>query len=404
MDLCIITIQAEVSGTIGGVSTHVKELSNILKKYGHRVVVICPSHPEYPDRDYQEIFDDVLYFCIGKTSLETKTAIWNQASIDIFAKLRQKYDFKLIFSEGIAAQGIIRSSHFGDIPSFCFLHNFGVTHFYNILKEVDSFTSLLYYSCITIPRLIVRILKDEIPTYKACSTVLSCSTHNAMRLRKFYRVRERSILLIPNWINTVEFAPNPESRELGRKHWNLQSNSLVFLLVGSLYLPKGFQVAIKSFGKFLKNNGDAVLLIAGNGRHKNDLKYLASKLGLIDGHHIRFLGEVHRSKLPLLYNAADIFLMPSLFLEVLPYTLLEAMSCGLPFIGSRLGGVREAAGDVGILIRPGDHRAMAEAMADLARNHEKRKNLGSLGRKRVEKLFSQKATFPVIHQLMQRLT
>lgn len=404
MDLCIITIQAEISGTIGGVSTHVKELSNILIKYGHRVVVICPSHPNYPDRDYQKIFDDVLYFCVGNTSLETKTALWNQASIIAFTKLAQIYDFQLVFSEGIAAEAIIRNSHFNNIPSFCFLHNFGVTHFYNVLKEVNNLSSLLYYFSITMPRLFVKILRNEIPTYRACSLLLSCSKHNAERLRKFYRVRERSILVIPNWINTEEFSPNSESRELGRKYWNLQSDELVFLLVGSLYLPKGFQIAIKSFCRFLENNEDALLLIVGSGRHKNVLKHLASKLGLIDGHHIRFLGEVHRSKLPLIYNSADIFLIPSLFLEVLPYTLLEAMSCGLPFIGSRLGGIREAAGDVGILIRPGDHRAMAEAMADLARNHEKRKNLGSLGRKRVEKLFSQKATYPAIYQLLQRLT
>lgn len=405
MDLCIVTVQAEISGTLGGVSTHVNELSNILKTLGHRVVVICPSHPNHPFHDHQEMIDEILYFCIGDTSPETKTALWNQAIIDAFTRLSKTYNFQLIFSEGIAAQSIIRSSQFNNIPSYCFLHNFGVTHFYNILREVNNFTSLLYYLHITIPRLILKILRDEIPTYKACSLLLSCSAHNAKRLRKFYRVKkERKILVIPNWVNTDKFAPNPELRKLGRKQWNIQRNKFVFLLVGSLYLPKGFQIAIKSFHKFLETGGHGVLVIAGSGRHENVLKQLASDLGLLSGEHILFLGEIHRSKLPFLYNSADIFMIPSLFIEVLPYTLLEAMSCGLPFIGSNLGGITEAAGDVGILIPPGDHMALTKAMTNLTQNHEKCKKLGLLARKRAKNLFSHGVVYPVINQLLEKFS
>ena len=211
-------------------------------------------------------------------------------------------------------------------------------------------------------------------------------------------------MVIHNWVDTYMFSPKPELRKLGRETWCLPEAKFNFLLVGSLYYPKGFHIAIRSFGELLKNNIDANLLIAGSGNRKNEqlLRKIAISSGLAIGENIRFLGEIPHSDLPLLYNAADVFLMPSLFIEVLPYTLIEAMSCGLPCIVSKLGGNIEAAGETGIMVPAGDDKSMTKAMIDLVQNKQKRINLGHHSRKRVEEFFSDRAAYNKIKGLLNR--
>ena len=196
MNICIISLQTYVSGTVGGVSTHVAQLCSILKSTGHNVVIICPAHPEHPNEDYEEIIEEVLYFCVGNTSSSSTNRHWNQKSKNVFSKLSRSYDFRCIFSEGIAGQGIIKHHNFHNIPCFCFLHNFGITHFYNLWKEVIDINSTAYYFLVTIPYLITKIIKLEIPTYRDCSLLISCSSHNADRIHQFYRINQKNIFVL----------------------------------------------------------------------------------------------------------------------------------------------------------------------------------------------------------------
>lgn len=404
MNICIVSIQTNVCGVSGGVSTHVDQLSVILKSMGHKLVVICPANPQYPDEDHEEVIEEILYYCIGKISSENLNALWIQESRNAFVRLNKRFRFQCAFSEGVASQGIIKETSIHKIPCYCFLHNFGVTHFYNISKEINSLRSLLYYLFLTVPRIIYRIITSEMPTYRSCSIVLSCSSHNANRIRKFYRIKKEKIMIIHNWVDTSKFTPAPKVRKLGRRRWHCTGNGLTLLMVGSLYLPKGFQVAIRSFSKFIKSYKDANLLIAGSGRHEKILKDLAQKLGLtIDGN-IHFLGEVRHSDLPLLYNASDVFLMPSLFIEVLPYTLLEAMSCGLPVIASDIAANREALGMSGFFVPRGDVKSLTKAMLHFASNLPQKRSEAVFFRKRVIELFSYDVASNKIKDLLDEIS
>jgi glycosyltransferase involved in cell wall biosynthesis len=83
----------------------------------------------------------------------------------------------------------------------------------------------------------------------------------------------------------------------------------------------------------------------------------------------------------------DVFVMPSLS-EGLPYSLLEAMSCRVPVIASRVGGLPEAVGDAAaILISPRDHSALAAGIERLYNSPELRQCLGERGYRRVSTTF-----------------
>ena len=115
---------------------------------------------------------------------------------------------------------------------------------------------------------------------------------------------------------------------------------------------------------------------------------------------VRFLGKIKHSELPLIYNMADIFLMPSLMSEGHAYTLIEAMACGLPSIATKAGGNIETIGDAGILGPPGDVNALEQAMIELTQSPEKRRELSQRARERVMRYFSEEVAIQKISLLL----
>lgn len=108
-------------------------------------------------------------------------------------------------------------------------------------------------------------------------------------------------------------------------------------------------------------------------------------LGLGDGAApIRWLGHVSWDELPALYRRASILVMPSYF-ESFGISVVEAMAFGLPVVATTAGGLPEVVEDgvTGILVPPGDSRALAEAILRLLRDPGLRRQMGQAGRERV---------------------
>jgi glycosyltransferase involved in cell wall biosynthesis len=86
----------------------------------------------------------------------------------------------------------------------------------------------------------------------------------------------------------------------------------------------------------------------------------------------------------------DVFVLPSLEFESLPYVVLEAMGAAKPIVGTRVGGIPEEIvhGVTGIVVPPGDAQALSHAIVDLLQNPAKAKSMGKAGQKRLEMAFS----------------
>jgi glycosyltransferase involved in cell wall biosynthesis len=108
---------------------------------------------------------------------------------------------------------------------------------------------------------------------------------------------------------------------------------------------------------------------------------VAAALGL--GERVEFLG--HSDDVPALLAASDAFVLPSLF-EGTPLALLEAMAAGKAVVTSAIAGVDEVVsdGETGLLVRPGDPDALAEALRRVVGDAELRARLGAAARLRAE--------------------
>lgn len=158
----------------------------------------------------------------------------------------------------------------------------------------------------------------------------------------------------------------------------------VILFVGTLRYYKGLDVLVHAMTEV-----DGRALIVGRGRDET-LKQLAQRLGVL--HRIELMGEVSASRLRILLHAADVFVLPSIDrCEAFGIAQLEAMACGTPVVSSDLPtGVRfvNRHEETGLLVPPGDPKALAAALNRLLNDPGLRARLAEAGRARVEQEFT----------------
>lgn len=134
--------------------------------------------------------------------------------------------------------------------------------------------------------------------------------------------------IIPNAIEVNRFLYQDEVRKLKRRELGL-TDEFILGHVGRLSYQKNHKFLIEIFSEVCKKNSKAVLLLIGVGEKEEEIRAQVHKLGL--DANVKFLGS--RSDVNELYQAMDIFVMPSFF-EGIPVTGVEAQFADLPCIFS----------------------------------------------------------------------
>jgi D-inositol-3-phosphate glycosyltransferase len=158
----------------------------------------------------------------------------------------------------------------------------------------------------------------------------------------------------------------------------------VLLFVGRLTPIKGLATLLKALAA-AKANGlgraDVRLVVVGGDKEEHwdaeraRLRRMAADLGVAPW--VDFRGPQPQDRLPDYYVAADLCLMPSLY-ESFGMVALEAMACGVPVVGSRVGGLAVTVQDevTGLLVPEGDAQALSGAIAHLLEDEGCRRRLG----------------------------
>lgn len=180
--------------------------------------------------------------------------------------------------------------------------------------------------------------------------------------------------------------PPPEGdRGALRRDLGLAPDAFTIFSAARLHPVKGLEYLLRAVALA----GDRIpswrLLIAGDGPLRRELEELTGTLGLSE--RVRFLGQVPAAR--RLLPACDLYISPSI-MEALGISILEAMSAGVPVVATAVGGVTEflTDGQNGLLVPPGDPKALGDAAARVAQDRDLASRLARAAFETYERQFS----------------
>jgi len=185
------------------------------------------------------------------------------------------------------------------------------------------------------------------------------------------------VVTIPPGVDCKKFRPRAVSRAI-RKRFGL-SRSKAVLTIRRLSPEYGIKQLITAFSS-VASRLNAKLILGGNGPLLGEALALSKGLGLSK---LLLLGAVPRSRVPQLMASCDVYCDPCLLGQGV--STLEAMASGKPVVGFDTFTTKVIHGRTGLLVRPGDTHALAEALEALLRDASRTRRMGEAGRRLVER-------------------
>lgn len=183
---------------------------------------------------------------------------------------------------------------------------------------------------------------------------------------------ETDIAVIPNGIESELFLPVKGEKQ------SRDSDRIEMICVSRLIERKGIQHVLQALTSI---ELPVHLTIVGEGNYQDQLKEQAQALGVSD--RVTFYGYCAREELVALYGNSDFFVLPSMA-ESFGMVFVEAMSCELPVIGARIGGVPDiVAEENGILVEAANVKEIQEAIEKLASDPALRAAMAKANRQKV---------------------
>jgi len=344
-------ISNEYPPSIGGVQTHVFELSRSLVALGHTVQVVTRKKSQ--DSPAHEIQDGVT---IHRISLPKSHWLYDQI---LFRKLKRQirdHNIDLIHVHGTRPLNACRKLH---VPVIFTNHT---SSFLKRLKKGN------------------RARKKMSRQLDAVAHVIAPSRDRAeATLQAGFR---GPLTEITNGVDLERFSPG---QSICREKLQLPENAFLALFSGRLHPIKGIKYLAEALEQL--DLEELHLLVAGSGPEKSTLSNAFHRIGRTN--QVHFLGSVPNSSIPDVYRAADLLLLPSLE-EATSISGLEAMACGLPILGSDVGGIPALVEDgvTGRLVPKGNAQAIASTLLEMIKHPDECQLMGSKGRIKAEREFS----------------
>lgn len=331
---------------LGGAARHVIDLSNELVLRGHTVTLAATDGPMRHSLSSGVTF--LPLYLKNNRSMRNSIAGFIPSLFVLFKELR-KGKYTILHSHK-------RFSH-----ALCTLLRYAST-----AEHVTSFHSEI----------------NQRPRRTVIGTkVIGCSDSiTASLARQFPRSRE-AIFTVRNGIRPFRIYSEPERLRL-RHQWGITEDCFVIGSVGQFVPEKDRESFLRSISLMVKESGGSqfTVLIQGYGPMEDQLRSLSASLGL--DQIVQFIpGD---RSVELTCNVSDIMVLNSVS-EGFPLILLEAASAGIPHVATRVGGIPEFVehNKNGLLVPPGDIRALADAMKRLAADPALRRTLGEEARRTV---------------------
>lgn len=224
----------------------------------------------------------------------------------------------------------------------------------------------------------------EFFAYKPADEIIVTSQSINDFIVEKYKIKQEKIAVIPNYADTESFRPFESEKEARRVTFvgRFDKEKNLFSLIDAV---KGLNVK---------------LVLVGNGPLEVALKKKVKEEGI---ENVVFAGVIPNERLPEELNKSEIFILPSLY-EGNPKTLLEAMACGLPVIGTNTVGIKEVVRhkENGYLCGT-SAESIREAIMEVMKDEELKKRMGRNARKTIIENYSLKILAEKELELMEEI-
>jgi len=324
-----------------------------MRDRGHKISVLLGGWEEGVDEDFVEKDID---FCFASTwdflSTFTGTPYPVLRGVSRYIRMVGPDVVHVNSHLFLSSYDAVRAAHSLGVPSVVTVH--GVVVKRGLILDVLQGIYL---------RTVARRLFDKV------SAVICLTRGDAESVARIVGSGDK-IFVVPNGVDTELFKPA-----------SVKDSSLI-AWVGRLVPEKGLVYLLRAMRMVVEERGDARLVLVGDGPLRTELMSLADRLGL--GGRVDFVGPVGRGEVAELLSKSSVFVFPSLR-EGLPFSVLEAMACGLPVVGSDIPGVNDVVRheENGFLVPPRDSKALAENILALLDDDEIRRRFGVEARKAI---------------------
>lgn len=370
--LRILIVSQQFRPVVGGYERAAERLAAGLAARGHGVTVVAERRNlQWPATEEYQGFQVRRHWCIYKPRWHLLTSVM---SLMLFLLLNvRRFQLVHIQQYGTYAGMAIAIARLYSIPVVLRTTN----------TRSDGISQVLGGRS-PLRRLVAAL-------HRKADACIVTSTWALDEVLRFGLPRGR-IRLIPNGIDTDELRPDPVARGEARKRLIPHGESVVVLYCGRLNEGKNPLGLIRAWRGVAAQAPSALLVLVGDGPQRDLANQLIDREGL--GGRVLLAGS-QADVLPW-YRAADIFVLPSHF-EGLSNSLLEAMSCGLPVVSTKVSGSVDifARCDVGELVEVGDETALGSAISRLVDMPERRASCGGRARRLAMEEFSLQA---IVHR------
>jgi len=199
---------------------------------------------------------------------------------------------------------------------------------------------------------------------KKVDAVWSISAITRDRMNAWAKLADSKYVLLPNAIHLERYGPGDKRPDL-LERYQLEGSKLIMTLarLPGVERYKGVDEVLEVMPALLEKEPTLKYLVAGDGDDRPRLEAKARSLGLTD--RVIFAGMVKESDKADLFRLADAFVMPGRG-EGFGFVFLEALACGVPAVGSKIDGSREALRDglLGELVDPADPASIKKGILD----------------------------------------
>jgi glycosyltransferase involved in cell wall biosynthesis len=350
---------------VGGLGIHTHEMSRCQADYGHDVTV-------YTSNNNNKVTKINKNYNVVKFNNRIKIA-GNSLLPGLFLKLtKEKDNFDIIHAH----------SHLFISTNQCALN-----------RKLNSTPLVITNHGLISQTVPMKLQKIYLPTigkwtFQAADKVITYTEKGKSSIINL-GVDPDKIEVIHNGIDTKLFTPKQR-----------ESKNKQLLWVGRYIPGKGVQYLIEAFKIVSEEYDDLKLLMIGDGPLKKNIDKQINNLGLSGK--ITQKKFIPNSEIPDLYRNSEIFVLPSLE-EGVPRTILEAMSCEIPVVCTKLPQLVDIINGCGIMVHKRDPEALAEAILKILSDKALSLKYGKNGRNKIINGFSWENTVKKTLKLYETL-